>query len=118
MVTWFVFAPEGGQSWITAQGPAVGMQAVLPAYQMSGPGARFPPAFDRTNVHADPWGTLTLRFSDCNRGRVAWVSSVPGYGSGILEIERLTLPAGLVCTEGTGSNAAEADDMPSEFPLR
>ena len=43
-------------------------------------------------------GTLTFRFSDCNHGHVDWNSSVPGYGSGGMDLTRLTLPAGLTCS--------------------
>lgn len=94
---WFVFAPEGGQTWIVGQGPVTGRRAVLQGYRMAGAGGRFPPAFDQANVHAEPWGTLTFTFSECNQGRVTWSSSVPGYGSGSMELMRLTQPAGLTC---------------------
>lgn len=97
MASWFVFAPDGGQSWVVGQGPVSGTQAELQALQMTGSGARFPPAFDQANVHAEMWGTLTFTFSDCNHGRVTWASSVPGYGSGTMYLTRLTLPAGLKC---------------------
>lgn len=97
MVSWFVFGPNGGQAWIVGEGPVTGRRAVLPAYQMSGAGARFPPAFDQQNTHAGSWGTLTFTFSDCNYGRVTWVSTAPGYGSGNMELQRLTLPAGVTC---------------------
>lgn len=97
MVSWFVFGPNGGQAWIVGEGPVNGTRAVLPAYQMSGAGARFPPAFDPQNVHADAWGTLTFTFSDCNHGKVTWTSTVSGYTNGAMELQRLTLPAGVTC---------------------
>jgi len=97
MVSWFVFGPNGGQAWIVGEGPVSGTRAVLPAYQMSGAGARFPPAFDPQNVNADTWGTLTFTFSDCNHGHVTWTSTAPGYGNGSMELQRLTLPAGVSC---------------------
>jgi hypothetical protein len=110
--SWFVFAPDGGQSWIIGQGPVAGTRAVLQGYQMVGPGGRFPPAFDQARVRAEPWGTLTFTFRDCNHGQVAWASSAPGYGNGIMELERLTLPAGLTCGEDAPSTVSETSDIP------
>ena len=94
---WFVFAPGGGQSWVTGVGPIDGNHATLAAYQVAGTGAQFPPHFDPTQASAQPWGTLTFTFTDCNTGRVDWSSTVAGYGTGSLPLTRLTLPAGVEC---------------------
>ena len=53
--------------------------------------------FDRRQVVVNPWGTLTFIFTDCDHGRVDF-SSVAGYGSGSMNLTRLTQPAGLACT--------------------
>jgi plastocyanin len=97
LAAWFAFAPQGGQAWIVGQGPIDGNRAVVQGIATAGSGARFPPNFDATNVHVETWGTLTFTFSDCNRGRVEWASTPPGYGSGGMDLARLTLPAGLKC---------------------
>lgn len=110
--SWFVFRPGGGQFWIVGQGPITGTRAELQGYQTAGPGGRFPPAFDQANVHSEFWGTLTFTFSDCSHGRVTWASSVAGYGSGSMNIARLTMPAGLTCTEEPASNATESGGTP------
>jgi len=96
-VLWFTFAPGGGQTWIAAGGPVDGRRATLVAYQIGGPGARFPPHFDASHATPQPWGTLTFEFSDCNSGRVDWASTQPGYGAGTMPLTRLTLPDGLSC---------------------
>ena len=94
----YTFAPAGGQAWIGGVGPIVdGNHATITMTTIDGPGGRFAPNFDPAAVQNTPWGTLTLRFSDCNNGTLDWDSSVPGYGSGSMAIERLTLPAGLSC---------------------
>ena len=69
-------------------------RAVLQGIQTVGAGARFPPNFDATNARQHGWGTLTFSFSDCNHGHVDWNSSAPGYGSGGMDLTRLTLPRG------------------------
>ena len=99
LASWFTFSPEGGQSWIVGLGPMIDdNRAVLQGYQSAGDGGRFPPNFDATYVHQEDWGTLTFIFSDCSHGHVEWVSSIPGYGSGGMDLTRLTLPAGLTCS--------------------
>lgn len=59
-------------------------------------GAQFGPAFRPADVVADPaWGTLTVRFTACDRATVAY-STV--YGSGTMNLQRLTLPTRDICT--------------------
>jgi hypothetical protein len=94
----YMFAPAGGQAWVGGVGPIVdGNHATITVATINGPGGRFAPNFDPTQVQNTNWGTLTLRFSDCNHGTLDWASSVPGYASGSLPIFRVTLPAGLSC---------------------
>jgi hypothetical protein len=40
---------------------------------------------------------LTPLRSDCNNGRVDFASTRPGYGSGHMDLTRLTQTAGLTC---------------------
>ncbi|RYD14421.1 MAG: hypothetical protein EOP90_13490 [Lysobacteraceae bacterium] len=93
----YTFAPAGGQAWIGGVGPISGDHATITMSTIDGPGGRFAPNFDPARVQNTIWGSLTLRFSDCNRGTLEWESQVAGYGSGSMPIERLTLPAGLEC---------------------
>ena len=59
-------------------------------------GGRWIPNFDANSIVRSPWGTLTFTFTDCNNGRVDFNSGL-GYGSGSMNLHRLTLPAGLTC---------------------
>ena len=104
LATWFTFAPQGGQSWIFGLGPISGDSVTMQGIQTAGSGARFPPNFDAANIEVLPWGTLRFRFSDCNSGHVDWSSTVPGYGSGGMDLTRLTLPAGLTCSRSRAPN--------------
>ena len=106
-VRWYVFEPQGGQSWIAADGAVADKRAILTGYRITGNGGRFPPNFDPAGVVEEPWGTLTFSFRDCSHGFVAWVASAPGYASGGMDLVRLTLPAGLACAdEGTAARGA------------
>jgi plastocyanin len=94
----YTFAPAGGQAWVGGVGSIVdGNHATITVSTINGPGGRFAPNFDPAQVQNTTWGTLTLRFSDCNHGTLDWASSVPGYAIGSLPILRVTLPAGLSC---------------------
>jgi len=60
-------------------------------------GGQWIPNFNPANVTQPSWGTLTFSFTDCNHGRVDFDSTMPGYGTGSMNLTRLTQPAGLTC---------------------
>ncbi len=97
IASWYVFAPDGGQSWIVASGSITGNTATLQAFQPTGIGGRFPPNFNAAELKNQPWGKITFEFADCNNGQVSWQPTVAGYTSGSLTLMRLTMPAGLMC---------------------
>jgi plastocyanin len=97
LAAWLVFSPQGQSSWIWAVGSVNGNQAVLQGVQTVGSGAQFPPNFNAAKVTEQPWGTLTFTFIDCDHGHVEWAATAPGYGSGGMDLVRLTQPAGLTC---------------------
>ena len=98
LVQWYVFGTDGGQTWIVATGPISGDHAVLDGYYPVGPGARFPPNLDPSQLQNELWGTITLTFQDCDHGVVSWTpTAASGYPAGTMPITRLTLPAGLSC---------------------
>lgn len=93
---WFAFDPTGKQqAWFTGVGTYSGNTATISDVVLP-TGGQFIPNFDPTAVVRSPWGSLTFTFSDCNHGRVEF-ASVAGYGSGGMNISRLTQPAGLKC---------------------
>lgn len=97
LADWFVFAPQGGPTWIVGTGSITGNTAVIQNYQKVGSGGLFPPAFDSAQLHDQFWGTITLTFTDCNNGTASWQPVAAGYTAGSMPLQRLTLPAGLAC---------------------
>lgn len=97
LAQWYVFGPNGGQSWIVATGPITGDTAVLQGFQPVGSGGRFPPNFNTSQLTNQPWGAITFTFTDCDNGTVSWKPTAEGYTSGSIPISRLTMPAGLTC---------------------
>ncbi|MCG6116587.1 MAG: peptidylprolyl isomerase [Aquimonas sp.] len=60
-------------------------------------GAQWGADFDPADVErAGDWGTLTVRFESCARGRFSYRSA---FGDGELELQRLTRPVGARCSE-------------------
>ncbi len=93
---WFAFNPAGTQqASIVGVGTYSGITAVITdVVQPSG--GRWIPNFDPHQVVPNPWGALTFTFTDCNHGRVDF-NSVLGYGTGSMNLTRLTQPAGVTC---------------------
>jgi hypothetical protein len=96
LALWFAFSPDGTeQSWFGGVGTYSGNTATITDVALP-TGGRWIPNFDPDKIVRSPWGTLTFMFSDCDHGRVDF-SSASGYGSGSMDLLRLTLPAGLNC---------------------
>jgi hypothetical protein len=93
---WFAFNPAGTeQSWFGGLGTYSGNTATITAVDQT-TGGRFIPNFDPGKIVNNVWGTLTLTFSDCDHGKVEFASTL-GYGSGSMDLTRLTRPAGVTC---------------------
>ena len=93
---WFTFNPAGTQrAWFGGVGTYNGNTATITeVYQTTG--GRWIPNFDPNRIVNNPWGALSFTFTDCNHGKVEF-NSILGYGTGSMNLTRLTLPAGLSC---------------------
>jgi len=93
---WFSFDPAGNaQSWFGGIGTYSGTTATIPNVVLP-TGGKWIPNFDANSIVPNAWGTLTFTFTSCNRGSVTF-NSTYGYGSGSMDLTRLTQPAGLTC---------------------
>ena len=96
LAAWFTFNPVGTeQAWFLGVGTYSGTTATIDSVVQPTGGAWLP-NFDPARVTNNPWGTLKFTFTDCNHGRVDF-DSIRGYGSGSMNLTRLTQPAGLAC---------------------
>jgi streptogramin lyase len=98
VAVWYTYAPDGsGQNWIYAQGSydSTTNSVTLPAVLVTG--SAFPPNFNASNLNKTPWGSITFTFTDCSTGTASWNSTLPGYGSGSMPINRLTRIKGTTC---------------------
>lgn len=92
---WFTFDGSGRQAWFGGVGNVSGNQANANFLQTTG--GRFFPFFNSVDVVNVPWGAATLSFSDCDSGVLIYSSSRAGYGSGQMNLKRLTRVEGSSC---------------------
>ena len=102
--TWYVYQ-NTKQIWLVGSGNLVDNQAVLPAIITSG--ASFPPDFNTQAVTRTSWGTLTLTVQACDRITVSWSSTLPGFGSGSVDVVPLVVAGGLRCAVSTQDDRAD-----------
>lgn len=91
---WYVYV-DGKQTWMTALGPVNGSTAELQAQITRG--ANFPPAFQSGDVISEDWGTMRFTALGADSARWEWSSTQPGFGSGTLDLQRLTSHSGYDC---------------------
>jgi hypothetical protein len=100
LAIWFTFPPPGHpaeQAWIIAQDGWIKGDRIRFGNVFTTRGPRFGVGFDPAQVQIIPWGTLEMRFSDCNRGEVSFSGSA-AWGAGLREIVRLTAHSELECS--------------------
>ncbi|MDZ4814574.1 MAG: M14 family zinc carboxypeptidase [Pseudomonadota bacterium] len=95
IVYWFSYDLQGNRRWFFGTGELVNSDLVF-SNMLTTRGPRFGAAYNPADLMVSPWGSLTLDI-DCNAGRSTYNSSVTGFGSGGLQLSRLTRIAGLDC---------------------
>jgi hypothetical protein len=97
---WLAFNPAGTQqTWFSGVGTYSGDVATITAIDMP-TGGRWIPNFNPAAVVHNAWGTLTLRFTDCNHGKADFTSAL-GFGTGSVNLTRLTQLSGLACANAS-----------------
>ena len=106
-VSWFTYDLEGFQMWLVGNVPISGDTTTVTIPVVVTSGAKFGDAYNPADVQRQSWGTLTLTFDNCNSGLLSYTSSVDGFGSGAIELTRLTNLTQVQCDDppppsGTG----------------
>lgn len=94
LVIWYAYL-DGAQRWLLGTGPIVGDRATVTMTITRG--SQFPPNFNPASVTRQPWGTLDFRIQGPHAAHIDWQSSLPGYGSGGLDLVRLNGLLGKEC---------------------
>lgn len=107
VVYWFTYPPSGGsgtQAWIQGVGRVAGdTLEITESVRVRGPA--FGAGFNPQDLQREPWGTWTMRFTDCKHGTLLY-DGPPGFGDGEFTIERLSRLQGSECTEAAPHDPA------------
>ncbi|MDX1381225.1 MAG: hypothetical protein R3233_08890, partial [Xanthomonadales bacterium] len=95
LVYWFTFDPDGNRRWFLGVGEVVNGDLVFPD-MLTTRGPSFGEAYDPALFETLPWGSLTLDIG-CGGGPAVYDATEEGFGSGQLDVVRLTTLAGLDC---------------------
>ncbi len=95
LLIWFSYDSEGNQVWMTGTGTYEDGSIEFPMLQ-STQGGGFGAGFDPEDVEFIDWGSLALELN-CQGGSAHYDSPLSEYGSGSLELERLTYLAQPAC---------------------
>ena len=90
----YTYDDDGDQMWLVGEGDVDGDTAVVPVQRTSGPS--YGDDYNPADVVRENWGTLTFTFTSKDTGTVAR-SSTTGFGTTIVDIDRLTSVSGLSC---------------------
>ncbi len=95
---WYVYSRQGQQRWIVGDGvvAANGLSATI-SNAIVTTGGMFPPNFQSSQVTSRPFGTITLSFTGCNAGTMAFTSTDSEFGSGTVNLTRLTQVLNVPC---------------------
>jgi hypothetical protein len=88
VVYWFSYDPEGKRRWFFGVGEIRDGKLVFDEIETTS-GGIFGPAFDPLSVTFKPWGSLELNLN-CHGGTATYSSTEEGFGSGTLNVVRLT----------------------------
>lgn len=98
---WYTYDNAGNPSWVIGTGPVAGDTAQLTAWTNSGGSFN---NFNAGNVQTIPWGSLTVRFTSCSQGTVAFDPIDPSLNNGNIPISRLTIPYNSICSGGVSGD--------------
>jgi hypothetical protein len=97
VIYWFSYNPEGQRRWFFGVGEIVNGKLVFDNMQTTS-GGIFGPDFDPQTVQFAPWGSLEMDL-DCSGGTATYNSTEAGFGSGTLNVRRLTSIDQLNCPQ-------------------
>ncbi len=107
VVFWFSYDKNGNQFWMIGVGNIDGSKITFPEL-LSPYGGKFGPNFDPDDVEFPVWGTLEFDFSTCDSATANY-SGPPEFGSGGLNVTRLTSLWGLDCQGNDGNPQSTGD---------
>ncbi|HKJ16650.1 MAG TPA: hypothetical protein VJ984_04815 [Xanthomonadales bacterium] len=99
VVFWFTYTPDGKQAWMVGTGVVEGRLAEVD-FQITD-GASFGQNFDANDVARKEWGSMRLEFFNCSSAHAQYAGQ---YGSGQIDLSRLSAIDGLDCDDPAGQS--------------
>jgi len=96
LVYWFSYDADGNQAWFVGVGTIDGKTITINDVLIPR-GTVFGDDFDPGAVLLDAWGTIIIVFDGCDNGTLTYESVIPEFGSGTLQLVRITSIPGLEC---------------------
>jgi len=89
LVTWYTYDDQGNQRWMVGNGLFVDGRIEFSMIHTT-QGARFGTEFDPDDVELIEWGSLSMDLA-CLEGNAEFASVLPAFGSGSMDLSRLTV---------------------------
>ena len=98
-VAWFTYDLQGFQMYLTGVGDLTSDQTTVTISVQVTNGPKFGSAYNPIDLNRQDWGTITLNFNTCGSGVLSYASTVEGYGTGGIDLSRLTSLEQVRCTD-------------------
>ena len=98
-VAWFTYDLDGFQMHLTGAGDLTINQTTVTISVQVTNGPEFGDAYNPLDLNKQDWGTITLAFDTCGSGVLSYASIIEGYGTGGIDLTRLTNLEQVRCTE-------------------
>lgn len=95
LVYWYTY-DNGQPLWLTGVGTYSGVTAEIELSQFNG--SDFGVNHNGDSVSSKVFGSLTITFDSCDTGSMTY-NSIQGFGSGTINLNRLTSVSGIPCTD-------------------
>jgi len=95
LIYWYVYHTDGMPMFLITVGENQGNRTTGDTYYQTG--MKFGD-FDPNDIQQTVWGTTTVTFNDCGSASLQYSANDPAYGSGTIQMQRLTSIAGNKCT--------------------
>lgn len=94
-IAWYTFDADGNPLWLFGLGRFDFDTITVELGRLEG--GRPPGLWDEADVVSEIWGTVEVQFSGCDTAQLRWNSPDPDFGTGELDLIRLTGLQGLRC---------------------
>jgi len=96
LVYWFSYDANGNQAWWVGVGTINGKTITVEDSELP-TGTVFGSGFNAGNISRVPWGQMVFTFDSCTSGTMSYQSDIGEFGSGTLDLARITAIPGLGC---------------------